>query len=131
MLYLNGEPVDPYQIRVADLSGADGAWANVPLPAPFEFAVDPELGRCVYQPVGSPGKLATSFFYGFNAAIGGGDYARSGDFAVTDPAWIVPFPIRASPPSPTRSPSPKGSCRSIDPSLSKFWATARWRWRRP
>ncbi len=28
VLYLNGEPVDPYQIRVADLSGADGAWAN-------------------------------------------------------------------------------------------------------
>ena len=90
---LNGKPVDPYQIQAANLSGADGAWANVPLPAPFLLAVDPELGRYVYQPgSGSPGVLTASYFYGFNAAMGGGDYARSGDFAVSNPAWVVPFP---------------------------------------
>lgn len=93
VVYLNGQPVDPYEIRVANLSGADGAWANVPLPLPFVVAIDPELGRFVYQPSGaSGGALTASYFYGFNAAMGGGDYARSSDFAVTDPAWIVAFP---------------------------------------
>jgi len=92
VLTLDGEPVDPWRIRVADLSGADGAWANVPLPAPYAFAVDPELGRVVYQPPGAPATLNGSYVYGANAAMGGGDYPRSAGFAVSDPAWIVKVP---------------------------------------
>ena len=49
-LFVNGEPVDPWQIRIADLAGADGAWANATLPPPYLFAIDPELGRLVWQP---------------------------------------------------------------------------------
>jgi hypothetical protein len=92
-LFVNGEPVDPWQIRVADLAGADGAWANATLPSPYLFAIDPELGRLVWQPPAPPlPPLTASWRYGANAAMGGGDYPRSGSFTVTDPAWVVPFP---------------------------------------
>ena len=29
-VYLDGEPLNPYEIEVANLSGADGSWANMP-----------------------------------------------------------------------------------------------------
>ncbi len=91
-LFVNGEPVDPWQIRIADLAGADGAWANATLPPPYLFAIDPELGRLVWQPPTPLLPLTASWCYGANAAMGGGDYPRSSGFTVTDPAWVVPFP---------------------------------------
>jgi hypothetical protein len=101
-LYLDGQPVNPYQIRIADLSGADGSWINRPTAdTPYAVTVDPELGRIALTPP-APGssvpKLTTSYFYGFNADMGGGEYARSATFAVQDPAWVFPFPDTAGPP---------------------------------
>jgi hypothetical protein len=94
--------VNPYQIRVCDLSGADGSWANMP-PAnsPFLAAIDPELGRIALPPAkpgSNPPELKVSYYYGFNANMGGGEYARAEDsdgFLVDDPAWIFPFPDTA------------------------------------
>jgi hypothetical protein len=96
VFYLGGEPVNPYQIRVANLSGNDGDWANLPASdSPYAVVVDPKLGRIALPPpaAGAAAPLLTlSDFYGFNAAMGGGEYARSSGFTVTDPAWVVPFP---------------------------------------
>lgn len=97
--------INPYQIQVCDLSGADGSWANLPAAnSPFLAAVDPELGRIALPPpsAGSnPPTLKVSYFYGFNANMGGGEYPRAQDsdgFIVDDPAWIFPFPDTASVP---------------------------------
>ena len=96
VVFVNGTPLNPYEIRVCDLSGADGAWANLPVPSPFAAAIDPELGRLAL-PAGSTSPTI-SYEYGFNADLGGGEYARASDangntgFLVSNPAWIVPFP---------------------------------------
>ena len=95
--------INPYQIQVCDLSGADGSWANPPAAnSPFLVAVDPELGRIALPPpsAGSP-TVKVSYFYGFNPNMGGGEYPRAQDsdgFIVDDPAWIFPFPDTASAP---------------------------------
>ena len=92
-LYLDKVLLSPYQIAVADLSGADGAWANLPSSAsPYTVVVDPELGRLALSPAQAGHQLSASWFYGTNANLGGGEYARSVNFAVTDPAFVVPFP---------------------------------------
>ncbi|HWF08925.1 MAG TPA: hypothetical protein VG297_10710 [Bryobacteraceae bacterium] len=95
-LYLDGKLVNPYQIRVANLSGPDAAWINLPdANSPYAITVDPELGRLALTPP-APGAnapaLTTSYFYGFNADTGGGEYERSDTFTVEDPASIFPFP---------------------------------------
>ena len=96
VLYIGGQPVNPYQLQVANLSGDDGSWANMPSPgSPYAAVVDPELGRIALPPpaAGSVAPALTfSYFYGFNADMGGGEYARSDGFTVTDAAWIIPFP---------------------------------------
>jgi hypothetical protein len=100
-LYLNGNLLNPYQIQVADLSGPDGAWQNLPTGNLYSAVVDPELGRIALPqpPAGSPSpKLQVSYYYGFNADMGGGEYSRSASFIVTDDAWIFPFPDTASTP---------------------------------
>jgi hypothetical protein len=95
-IYLNQLLLSPYQIGVADLGGADGAWANLPSTgSPYVVLVDPERGRLALSPGYSGQALSASWFYGANANIGGGEYARnttSNPFAVTDPAFVVPFP---------------------------------------
>lgn len=96
-IYLNGKVQNPYQIQVADLSGPDGAWINLPSAASeYVAVVDPELGRIALPPPSgaSPAlpHVNVSFYYGFNAKVGGGEYSRSSGFEVTDPARIVPFP---------------------------------------
>ncbi len=100
VLYLDGQPVNPYQIQVADLSGSDGHWANLPSSDVYAVAVDPELGRIALAPPSGSNvpALTFSYYYGFNADMGGGEYARSDGFAVTDPAWIFPFPDTVNPP---------------------------------
>jgi len=99
VLYLDGQPVNPYQIQVADLSGDDGHWANLPSSDVYAAAVDPELGRIALAPASgsSVPALTFSYYYGFNADMGGGEYARSDGFVVTDPARVFPFPDTASP----------------------------------
>ncbi|HEY6250654.1 MAG TPA: hypothetical protein VI685_11895 [Candidatus Angelobacter sp.] len=98
-LYLNDQLLNPYQIQVCNLSGAEGSWANMP-PANSAFlaAIDPELGRIALPPVkpgSNPPTVKVSYYYGFNANMGGGEYPRAQDsdgFIVNDPAWIFSFP---------------------------------------
>ena len=99
-LYLDGKLLNPYEIAVANLSGADGAWANMPAGGSlFRAAIDPELGRIALPPAG-PGatlpKVTVSYHYGFNADLGGGEYAHSDSFLVTDDAFVFPFPDPAN-----------------------------------
>ncbi|HEY3860549.1 MAG TPA: hypothetical protein VGO59_01570 [Verrucomicrobiae bacterium] len=98
---VNNQPFNPYQIRVCDLSGADGSWANTPLAAsPYAALIDPELGRLVLPSTTPLPNVQVSYQYGFNADMGGGEYERDtgpDGFIVEDPAWIFPFPDTASP----------------------------------
>ena len=94
-LYIDGKLLSPYQIKVADLSGADGSWANLlPASSPYTAAVDPELGRIALAPSveGNAPALTVSYRYGLNADMGGGEYSREETFVVTNPEWIVAFP---------------------------------------
>ncbi len=107
VVYIDGKPLNPYQIQVCHLAGAEGAWANTPVQSPFAAAIDPQLGRLAL-PASAVGTHAptveVSYEYGFNADLGGGEYARASSsngntgFLVTDPAWIVPFPDTAAAP---------------------------------
>jgi len=93
--------LNPYQIQVANLSGADGSWSNVPaLGSEYAALVDPDLGRIAMPPlpIGDPQPaLTVSYCYGFNAEMGGGEYERADGFLVTDPAAIFYFPDVHSP----------------------------------
>jgi hypothetical protein len=101
-LYRDGRLLNPYQIQVANLSGADGSWANVPAAgSPYAAVVDPELGRVALPPVAGGAKaptLTVSYHYGFNAEMGGGEYARANSFRVTDEKRIFPYPDTAAVP---------------------------------
>jgi hypothetical protein len=84
-LYIDNELVDPTELRVCDLSGTDGSWANLPVPDPYKAAIDPQLGRIAINPsIDSP--VRTSFYYGFNADMGGGEYPRASTFAPSSAA---------------------------------------------
>jgi hypothetical protein len=50
LIELGGEPLDPYEIKIANLFGKDGSWANLLLKAPYRAAIDPELGRLAVDP---------------------------------------------------------------------------------
>jgi hypothetical protein len=100
VVYLDDQPLNPYEIQIANLSGADGAWVNMPASAaPYRAAIDPELGRIALPPADpgvSPPKVTVSFYYGFNADLGGGEYARGDSFLVNDEAFVFPFPDPAN-----------------------------------
>ena len=92
-LYLNGQLLNPYQIQVANLSGSDGSWANVPARSnPYAALVDPDLGRIALPPAVPSPTLTVSYDYGYNADMGGGEYAREDGFTVTNEASILPYP---------------------------------------
>ena len=99
-LHLDGKLLNPYEIEVANLSGADGSWANMPSAgSAFRAAVDPELGRIALPPAptgGSLPKVKVSYHYGFNPDLGGGEYARGDSFLVKDKAFVFPFPDPAN-----------------------------------
>jgi len=101
LLSIDGQPLNPYQIRVGDLAGPDGSWANLPTSNTYAAVVDPELGRIALPPSTTAStNLTVSYQYGFNAPLGGGEYARSADpdgFLVTNEAWVFPFPDTALP----------------------------------
>lgn len=66
-------PVPPDHIIAADLSD----WQAY-RPARNTIAVDPELGRFIFPPNQLPKKnVRVSYYYGFSAEVGGGEYVRS------------------------------------------------------
>lgn len=90
--------INPYQIQVADLAGPDGSWLNVPAASSsYAVVVDPELGRLAVRPsaTGSVPTVKLSYFYGFNADMGGGEYSRAGTFIVENESFVFPFPDTA------------------------------------
>lgn len=101
-LVLNQQLLNPYQIRVCDLSGADGAWNNLPVAGSlYAAAIDPVLGRIALAPStsGSPQTLSVSYNFGFNAEMGGGEYERESTFSVTNTDAVFAYPdTSASPP---------------------------------
>jgi hypothetical protein len=106
-LYLNNVLLNPYQIQICNLSGADGSWANLPAAGnPYTVCFDPELGRVALgTPLSSPPAagastplLQASYCYGFGADLGGGRYSRSDSFMVQSEASVFPFPDTAGAP---------------------------------
>ncbi len=99
-LYLDGKLLNPYEIEVANLAGADGSWPNMPVAgSAFRAAIDPELGRIALPPAAAGTSLPevkVSYHYGFNADLGGGEYARADSFLVGDEAFVFPFPDPAN-----------------------------------
>jgi hypothetical protein len=95
VLYIDGSLVVPSKIQVCDLSGPDGNWNNLP-PAgsPFSAAIDPELGRIALPPpaAGANPIVQASFFYGFNADMGGGEYPRADSFSASPEQVVVRVP---------------------------------------
>lgn len=94
-LSIGGVFQNAYQIQVCDLSGPDGSWMNVPLPGgPYIAAIDPKLGRlALSSPLAStsPPPQAT-FYYGFNADMGGGEYAsRAATFVVQSETSVLSY----------------------------------------
>lgn len=64
-------PVSPDRIVVADLTD----WLYRPRRG--QVAVDPELGRIAFNPREVPDRVWVSYYYGFSADMGGGEYVRS------------------------------------------------------
>jgi hypothetical protein len=93
-LYLDGSLQDPFKIGVCDLSGPDGSWINIPKTGGL-IAIDPHLGRIALppQPAGSAAPTVTaSYYYGFNAEMGGGEYPREATFTASPEQAIVRVP---------------------------------------
>jgi hypothetical protein len=107
LLTLDGQPVNPYELEVANLSGADGSWVNLPAAdSPYAAVVDPELGRIALPPAaGTAPALRFSYDYGFAADLGGGQYPRADTFLVEDPGSVLPYPDTASVPRYTTLPA--------------------------
>jgi hypothetical protein len=69
-------PVPPEQIVVADLR--DWGHRKRQLPVKGRVALDPELGRIAFHPKEEPKNGVTvTYYFGFSADIGGGEYERS------------------------------------------------------
>jgi hypothetical protein len=102
VIYLDEAALNPYEIGVATLAGADGSWANMPAGGGTVRAViDPERGRIALPPAAAGAALPrvkVSWHYGFNADMGGGEYPRSDTFLVDNDAFVFPFPDTAGVP---------------------------------
>jgi hypothetical protein len=99
-VWLDGQPLNPYQVQVCHLAAADGSWINLPQTNAYAATIDPESGR-IALPASSSATtdIAVSYEYGFNAPLGGGEYERAADpngFVVTDEAWVFPYPDTAA-----------------------------------
>src|SRR5262249_22253944 len=78
------QPIDVGAIDVADLTG----WRYHPRSG--RVAVDPELGRIAFPPGQYPREgVHVSYFYGFSADIGGGEYDRP---VLQPPILTIPDP---------------------------------------
>jgi hypothetical protein len=78
------------EIKVCNLSGDDGSWNNLPAAGGLP-AVDPQLGRIALPPAGGT-KVQASFYYGFNADMGGGEYPRSDTFTASAEQGLIRVP---------------------------------------
>jgi hypothetical protein len=68
-------PVPPEQILVADLR--DWGHHKRKIPAKGRVALDPELGRIAFHPKEEPKNgVIVTYYFGFSADIGGGEYER-------------------------------------------------------
>jgi len=90
-LYIDGNLQST--IQVCDLAGADGSWNNLPAPG-GQPAIDPHLGRIALPPPapGSTHQVQASFYYGFNADMGGGEYPRAATFTASPEQPVVRVP---------------------------------------
>jgi len=91
-LYVDG--VLASAIQVCDLAGDDGSWTNLPT-AGGPPAIDPQLGRIALPPPPAavpPHHVQASFYYGFNADMGGGEYPRSASFTASPEQPLVRVP---------------------------------------
>jgi hypothetical protein len=90
-LYVDGALAS--NIQVCDLEGADGSWTNLPA-AGGPPAIDPQLGRIALPPpvAGTSHKVQASFYYGFNADMGGGEYPRTATFSASPEQPVVRVP---------------------------------------
>ena len=90
-LYVDGALAS--NIQVCDLEGADGSWTNLPA-AGGPPAIDPQLGRIALPPpaAGTSHKVQASFYYGFNADLGGGEYPRAATFTASPEQPVVRVP---------------------------------------
>ena len=94
-LYIGGALVIPSKIQICDLAGPDGSWMNLPQTgSSFSAAIDPELGRIALPPpaAGTNPIVAASFYYGFNADMGGGEYPRAESFSASPEQAVVRVP---------------------------------------
>jgi hypothetical protein len=92
-VFIDGSLVVASKIQVCDLSGPDGSWNNQPKSgSAFAAALDPELGRVAVPPPGPAKSLSVSYFYGFNADMGGGEYPRSATFSASAEQAVVRVP---------------------------------------
>jgi hypothetical protein len=91
-LYLGDTVLDPKTIQICNLSGNDGQWSNVPT-IKNTCAIDPHLGRIAFSaaPAAST-PLKATFYYGFNADMGGGEYPRSDSFRASPEQVVVRVP---------------------------------------
>ncbi|MGH8257636.1 MAG: hypothetical protein ACRET0_15645, partial [Steroidobacteraceae bacterium] len=67
----------------------------------YRAVIDPELGRIALPPAAAGAalpKVTVSYHYGFNADVGGGEYARGDSFLVQDEQFVFPFPDTAAVP---------------------------------
>jgi hypothetical protein len=89
-LYLGGKLLPFTDIRVCNLSGPDGSWANLPTAATTQAAsIDPELGRIALTTAPTTPPMV-SFTYGFSGDMAGGPYARAASFTLQQPVVRVP-----------------------------------------
>jgi hypothetical protein len=93
---INGTPLQPYQVKVANLSGTDGHWSNLPpATSPYAATIDPELGRIALPPLATGATAPTvqaSFYYGFNADMAGGTYSRASSFSASPKLPVLQVP---------------------------------------
>jgi hypothetical protein len=75
LLYVDGVEVPRDHVVVCNLADSGAGWAH---DAPLEhYAVDPQLGRiAIATDLPVPASVQTSYYYGFPASMGGGEYAR-------------------------------------------------------
>lgn len=77
-VFRNGLLVPLAEISVCDLSDVGAGWAHQPTDS---VAIDPELGRIAFPSAAdAPDQVHVSFYYGFSANMGGGEYERAATF---------------------------------------------------
>ena len=75
LIFINDDPVEASDVRFCDLSDDNGAWAHS---SPTLYSIDPVLGRLALPTdEDDPETVEVTFYYGFSADMGGGEYDRA------------------------------------------------------